>query len=86
MNLGAIMRAMRPHHWVKNIFVFAALFFAAGEKHHLDWSNVDVRSAMMDTLRFWLDRGVDGLFTNLPARMRALVDSAEGRERWGPRA
>ena len=30
-----------------------------------------------------LDRGVDGLFTNLPARMRALIDSDEGRARWG---
>lgn len=26
----------------------------------LDWSNPDVRAAMLDTLRFWLDRGVDG--------------------------
>lgn len=33
-----------------------------------------------------LDRGVDGLFTNLPARMRGLVDSPEGRARWGGRA
>jgi glycerophosphoryl diester phosphodiesterase len=30
-----------------------------------------------------LDRGVDGLFTNFPARMRALVDSPDGRARWG---
>ena len=27
----------------------------------LDWSNVAVREAMHDTMRFWLDRGVDGL-------------------------
>jgi len=27
----------------------------------LDWSNVSVRAAMHDTLRFWLDRGVDGI-------------------------
>jgi alpha-glucosidase len=26
----------------------------------LNWANVDVRLAMHDTLRFWLDRGVDG--------------------------
>jgi len=26
----------------------------------LNWANVDVREAMHDTLRFWLDRGVDG--------------------------
>jgi alpha-glucosidase len=26
----------------------------------LDWDNPDVEAAMLDTLRFWLDRGVDG--------------------------
>jgi len=26
----------------------------------LNWANVDVRAAMHETLRFWLDRGVDG--------------------------
>ncbi|MCH7788558.1 MAG: alpha-amylase [Acidobacteria bacterium] len=26
----------------------------------LNWNNPDVRAAMADTLRFWLDRGVDG--------------------------
>ena len=30
------------------------------EQPDLDWSNPAVRSAMHDTLRFWLDRGVDG--------------------------
>ncbi len=30
-----------------------------------------------------LDRGVDGLFTNYPARMRALVDGEAGQARWG---
>ena len=27
----------------------------------LNWSNPEVQEAMLDTLRFWLDRGVDGL-------------------------
>jgi len=27
----------------------------------LNWRNTDVRSAMCDVMRFWLDRGVDGL-------------------------
>ena len=30
------------------------------EQPDLDWSNPDVVAAMHDTLRFWLDRGVDG--------------------------
>src|SRR5437870_5276807 len=30
------------------------------EQPDLDWSNPDVRRAMHDVLRFWLDRGVDG--------------------------
>lgn len=31
MNPIALLRAMRPHQWVKNIFVLAALVFALGE-------------------------------------------------------
>jgi alpha-glucosidase len=30
------------------------------EQADLDWNNPDVEAAMLDTLRFWLDRGVDG--------------------------
>lgn len=30
------------------------------EQPDLNWANPEVRSAMHDTLRFWLDRGVDG--------------------------
>jgi alpha-glucosidase len=30
------------------------------EQPDLNWANPDVRGAMHDTLRFWLDRGVDG--------------------------
>ncbi|MBA2625838.1 MAG: DUF3459 domain-containing protein [Acidimicrobiia bacterium] len=30
------------------------------EQPDLEWANPDVRTAMHDTLRFWLDRGVDG--------------------------
>src|SRR5438874_2638563 len=34
------------------------LFLA--EQPDLNWRNPEVQSAMQDTLRFWLDRGVDG--------------------------
>ena len=30
------------------------------EQPDLNWRNADVRAAMLDALRFWLDRGVDG--------------------------
>jgi len=30
------------------------------EQPDLNWRNLDVEAAMLDTLRFWLDRGVDG--------------------------
>jgi alpha-glucosidase len=30
------------------------------EQPDLNWRNPDVRAAMMDVLRFWFDRGVDG--------------------------
>jgi alpha-glucosidase len=31
------------------------------EQPDLNWRNPDVRAAMLDVMRFWLDRGVDGL-------------------------
>ena len=31
------------------------------EQPDLNWRNPEVESAMLDTLRFWLDRGVDGI-------------------------
>jgi len=31
MSFGALLRAMRPHQWSKNVFVLAALVFAAGD-------------------------------------------------------
>jgi len=30
------------------------------EQPELNWRNPDVKAAMLDTLRFWMDRGVDG--------------------------
>ena len=36
------------------------LHLFAPEQPDLSWDHPDVRPAMLDTLRFWLDRGVDG--------------------------
>jgi alpha-glucosidase len=36
------------------------LHFFLAEQPDLNWQNPDVRAAMADTLRFWLERGVDG--------------------------
>ncbi|HIG12073.1 MAG TPA: decaprenyl-phosphate phosphoribosyltransferase [Planctomycetes bacterium] len=40
MLIGAILRAIRPQQWVKNIFVLAALVFAAGESNGLPWDRL----------------------------------------------
>ena len=47
----------------------------------LDWSNGAVRDAMLDTLRFWLDRGVDGFrmdVVHLIAKPDGLPDRPGG--------
>ncbi len=43
MKLPALLRAMRPHQWVKNVFVLAAMAFGRADKsiaHPADWSDV----------------------------------------------
>lgn len=52
MNPSAILRAMRPHQWVKNVFVFAALLFAGGEDHSIVLG--DVISTLLAVAAFCL--------------------------------
>ncbi|MEJ7560974.1 MAG: alpha-amylase family glycosyl hydrolase [Ilumatobacteraceae bacterium] len=54
------------------------------EQPDLDWDNPEVEAAMHDTLRFWLDRGVDGFrmdVVHLIGKDPALADLPEGQER-----
>lgn len=59
-----------PNNWVSNFGGSAWEFEPASGQYYyhaflkeqpdLNWRNPEVRAAMMDVLRFWLDRGVDG--------------------------
>lgn len=59
-----------PNNWLANFGGSAWTFDEATGQYYyhaflpqqpdLNWRNPDVRQAMFDTLRFWLDRGVDG--------------------------
>jgi alpha-glucosidase len=59
-----------PNNWISNFGGSAWEFDAATGQYYyhaflkeqpdLNWRNPDVRAAMGDVLRFWLDRGVDG--------------------------
>ncbi len=54
------------------------------EQPDLDWDNPAVEAAMHDTLRFWLDRGVDGFrmdVVHLIGKDPALPDLPLGQER-----
>ncbi|MDQ3738836.1 MAG: alpha-amylase family glycosyl hydrolase [Actinomycetota bacterium] len=54
------------------------------EQPDLDWDNPEVESAMHDTLRFWLDRGVDGFrmdVVHVIGKDPALADLPAGEER-----
>jgi alpha-glucosidase len=59
------------------------------EQPELDWRNPEVVKAMHGTLRFWLDRGVDGFRIDVVHRLAkdpALRDTPEGGchcEEWG---
>jgi alpha-glucosidase len=48
----------------------------------LNWRNLDVRQAMYDVLRFWLDRGVDGFRIDVLSRL--LKDEQFRDNPWNP--
>ncbi|MBI5434679.1 MAG: decaprenyl-phosphate phosphoribosyltransferase [Planctomycetes bacterium] len=55
MRLPALLRALRPHQWVKNIFVLAAVAFSRADQtalHPTDWH--DVRQALFAFAAFCL--------------------------------
>ena len=52
MKPSAVLRAIRPHQWVKNVFVFAALVFAGGEGHAI--ATADVISTLLAVGAFCL--------------------------------
>jgi alpha-glucosidase len=57
------------------------LHMFAPEQPDLNWAEPAVREAMYDTLRFWLDRGVDGFrmdVVHLLGKPDALPDRAKG--------
>ncbi len=47
------------------------------EQPDLDWRNPEVEAAMLDTLRFWLDRGVDGFRIDVAHRIMKHPDYAD---------
>ena len=58
------------------------LHFFAVEQPNLNWANPAVEAAMLDTLRFWLDRGVDGfridVVNELGSEPDPLPDAGDG--------
>ncbi len=54
MKPTALVRALRPHQWVKNVFVLAALFFSAGEQGSLGADLGAVGRTLLALLAFCL--------------------------------
>jgi alpha-glucosidase len=80
-----------PNNWTESLTLGPAWTFddATGQYYlhnflpsqpDLNWANPEVVAAMHDTLRFWLDRGVDGFrmdVVNLIGKDAALADDPE---------
>ncbi|MEZ0285993.1 MAG: alpha-amylase family glycosyl hydrolase [Thermoleophilia bacterium] len=48
----------------------------------LNWANPQVEAAMLDTLRFWLDRGIDGFRIDVVHRLGTDPDPGVGEGPW----
>jgi alpha-glucosidase len=76
-----------PNNWISNFGGSAWEFDAATGQYYyhaflkqqpdLNWRNPEVRAAMHDVLRFWLDRGVDGFRVDV---LWHLIKDAEFRD------
>jgi alpha-glucosidase len=98
MERGLLGRLRRPNNWISQFELSSAWWpnEATGEwylgtftRHQpeFDWRNPELRAAMYDTMRWWLDRGVDGFrldvvnwfvkdeeFRSNPPSLRAVPD------------
>ncbi|MGE3141526.1 MAG: alpha-amylase family glycosyl hydrolase, partial [Thermoleophilia bacterium] len=54
----------------------------APEQPDLNWANPDLAEAMLGTLRFWLDRGVDGFRIDVVQELGKVVDPPAGATAW----
>lgn len=64
MNPIAVLRAIRPHQWVKNIFVLAALLFAGGEAHQ-EITRADLWATLLAIGAFCLGSSTIYLFNDI---------------------
>ena len=70
-NFGGIAwtRDKRTEQWYFHSFL--------AEQPDLNWRNPEVRHAMLDNLRFWLDKGVDGFRVDV---MNSMIKDAQFRD------
>jgi alpha-glucosidase len=85
-----------PNNWISDFGGPAWEFDAASGQHYshaflpqqpdLNWRNPEVRAAMWDAMRFWLDRGVDGFRVDVMWHMIKHRDFADNpvNSAWRP--